>query len=34
MAEMDTYKPNQILPTHSALQIAVEHKPKRTDWWK
>jgi len=27
-------KHSQILRTHSALELAVEHKPKRTDRWK
>jgi hypothetical protein len=26
-AEMDTYKLGQILPTHSALQLTLEHTP-------
>jgi hypothetical protein len=34
IAGMDTKKPSQILPTHSALQLAVEHKPESNDQWK
>jgi hypothetical protein len=34
IAGMDTQKSGQILPTHSALQLAVEHTSKRTDQWK
>lgn len=31
---MVTWKPGQILPTHSVLQLAVEHRPECSDPWK
>jgi hypothetical protein len=34
IAGMDALKPGHILQTHSALQLAVEHKTKLADRWK
>jgi len=31
ITRMDTQKPGQILPTYSALQLAVKHMPVGTD---
>jgi len=31
---MDTYKLRQLVPTHSAIQLAVEHMPECTDQCK
>jgi hypothetical protein len=31
MAGMNTQKPSKLLPTYSALQLAVEYMPECTD---
>jgi len=32
-SRLETKKPGQVLPTHSALWLAGEHMPQNTDRW-